>query len=75
MDKERREITVVSKSGSNQDFIVDVFDEHVDILGYFSKDTVDMEIPDVIDGKVVLNIGQECFLTMTRLRLYHFREV
>lgn len=65
---ERRRIVIENSHHQMQEFVIDEYDDHIVLGVLVSRNIEDVEIPDIVDGKPVTVIGEDCFFNCGKLK-------
>lgn len=71
---ERKRISIENSLHQMQEFVIDKYDDHIVLLRFFSNYIENVEIPDIIEGKPVTVIGDDCFFLCENIKTISFPE-
>ena len=70
----RKLVSIENSLHQMQEFVIEEYDEHIVLAGFLSHGIENVEIPEMIEGKPVTVIGNECFYVCDNIKTVNFPE-
>ena len=71
---ERKLVSIENSLYQMQEFIIEEYDEHIVLVRFLSHGIENVEIPEMIEGKPVTVIGDNCFFVCVDIKTVNFPE-
>ena len=71
---ERKLVSIENSLHQMQEFVIEEYDEHIALVSFLSHGIENVEIPEMIEGKPVTVIGNECFYVCDNIKTVNFPE-
>lgn len=71
---ERKLVSIENSLHQIQEFVIEEYDEHIVLVRFLSHGIENVEIPEMIEGKPVTVIGDNCFFVCNDIKTVNFPE-